>query len=90
MAFPWGALLTTTLLFLVAFSLPNAHAAENDTNKYNKKGELKKQRPAFAPTGWKKAKATFYDGDSKSFGIISYFHYLYPNFLNQKFLLSLC
>ncbi|XP_014495010.1 expansin-A9-like [Vigna radiata var. radiata] len=68
MAFPWGALLTTTLVFLVAFSLPNVHAAENNTNKYNKIGQLRKHRPAFAPTGWKKAQATFYDGDSKSFG----------------------
>ncbi|XP_047180173.1 expansin-A16-like [Vigna umbellata] len=68
MAFLSGAILTTTLLFLVAFSLPNVHATGKSTNKYNKKGELRKHRPIFRPTGWKKALATFYDGDTKTFG----------------------
>jgi len=72
MAFLWGALLTSTLLFLVAFSLPNVHAAAHNTNKYNNKAQLRHHRPIFRPTGWKEALATFYEGDSQTFGTISY------------------
>jgi len=68
MAFPWGALLTSTLLF----SFPNIHAADDSTDKYNKKGDIRKHRPLFKPTVWKQAHATFYEGGSETFGTISY------------------
>ncbi|ESW34792.1 hypothetical protein PHAVU_001G181600 [Phaseolus vulgaris] len=64
MAFPWGALLTSTLLF----SFPIIHAADDSTDKYNKKGDIRKHRPLFKPTVWKQAHATFYEGGSETFG----------------------
>jgi len=68
MAFPWGALVTTSLVFLVAFSFPNVDAADENIGKYNKKGHLRKHRPLFKPTVWRQAHATFYDGGSQTFG----------------------
>ncbi|CAJ1891363.1 unnamed protein product [Sphenostylis stenocarpa] len=67
MAFPLGALATTTWLFLVAFSLPNVHAAHNHVGSI-KKVSIKRHRPIFKPGPWKQAHATFYEGGSGTFG----------------------
>lgn len=79
MAFPLGALMTTTLLlFLVAFSLiPNVHAtirsswghaAHNMVGRDNKIVDLHKHHPVFGPGPWRQAYATFYEGGSGTFG----------------------
>ncbi|TKY62096.1 Expansin-A16 protein [Spatholobus suberectus] len=77
MAFPLGALVTTSLLFLVAFPLPNvhakvssswSHAAHNMAGRRNKIVDLEHHHPVFGPGPWKQAHATFYEGGSGTFG----------------------
>jgi hypothetical protein len=78
MTFPWGALVTSSLLFLVvAFSLPNVHAinsslkhaAHNIIGPNNPISTPKHHRRLFLAGPWKKAQATFYDGGSGTFGM---------------------
>ncbi|RDX86523.1 Expansin-A9, partial [Mucuna pruriens] len=77
MAFPLGAIVTSSLLFLVAFLLPNVHAktsyswkhaANNMPQRRDKKEDLDRRHPPFRPGPWKKAHATFYEGGSGTFG----------------------
>lgn len=81
MALPLGALVTSSLLlFLVAFPLPDVHAAHNIVVGGTRNKQLitppKHNHPKFAPGPWKQAHATFYEGGSGTFGI--YIHnYLY-------------
>ncbi|CAJ2650070.1 unnamed protein product [Trifolium pratense] len=76
MTFPLGALVTSSLLFLVAFSLPNVHsinsswkhAAHNIIGPSNPISTPKHHRRSFLAGPWKKAQATFYEGGSGTFG----------------------
>ncbi|CAI8610897.1 unnamed protein product [Vicia faba] len=78
MAFPFGALMTSSLLFLVVLSFPNVHAtgvssswkraahnviASNHLINVPKNGGRK-----FRTGPWKKAQATFYEGGAGSYG----------------------
>ena len=62
MEFPLGALLTLSMIFLVAFTLPNVHANVNRIPKPHH------AHPKFIPGPWKQAHATFYEGGSGTFG----------------------
>ncbi|KAK7337132.1 hypothetical protein VNO77_17692 [Canavalia gladiata] len=78
MAFPLAALMISSLLFLVAFPLPNVHAnnissswrhaAHNNVGGNEVVDQPERHRPAFGPGPWKKAYATFYEGGSGTFG----------------------
>ncbi|XP_027349160.1 expansin-A9-like [Abrus precatorius] len=77
MAFPLGALMTSSLFFLVAFALPNVHAnissswryaAHNNVGRDNKMVNLEHNHPVFGPGPWRLAHATFYEGGSGTFG----------------------
>lgn len=86
MAFPSGALILSSslMLILVAFPVPDVHAnswrhaapnvAGGGGNIRNKaQASSKHHRPKFQPSPWKDAHATFYEGDSGSFGIYQHF-----------------
>ncbi|XP_061352607.1 expansin-A9-like [Gastrolobium bilobum] len=66
MAFPLGAFLTSSLLFLIALPIPEVHA--NIVGGRNKALTPKHHRPKFRPGPWKQAHATFYEGGSGTFG----------------------
>nr|KYP70996.1 Expansin-A3 [Cajanus cajan]KYP71004.1 Expansin-A3 [Cajanus cajan] len=77
MAFPMGALVTTSWLFLVALvPLPNvhanswSHAAHNMVGRRNKMVSISPNSPDRVswPGPWAKAHATFYEGGPRSFG----------------------
>lgn len=78
MANPLGALMTSSLLFLVVFALPNhvhaeintswKHAAPNNVGGADKTVPIHQHTP-FTPGQWKQAYATFYEGGSGTFGI---------------------
>ncbi|XP_058729982.1 expansin-A9-like [Vicia villosa] len=78
MAFPFGAFMTSSLLFLVVFSFPNVHAkginsswkraAHNVIGSNHVINVPKKSGSKFRTGPWKKAFATFYEGGVGTYG----------------------
>jgi len=81
MAFSSGPLVTSLLLFLVAFSLHNVHAsinsswknaAHNNIGPKNLISTPNQNRHMLLAGKWKQAHATFYEGGSGTFGMNIY------------------